>query len=211
MTPIRHLFWDFDGTLYDSYPQVAQSFLRGLGALGVKDLPETDALMKELKVSVYHACCVYGEKLGLEPHAIMESYRSFHTKENVFPPYQGLEQCLRTLHEAGFRHYLYTHRDHKAIDQLEKDGLWTLFDDAVLRTDGYPDKPAPDALLALMERNRLLPECCAMIGDRDIDLEAGHNAGMIGILFDPDGYFDGYPTEMAVKSMQELSLQLLSE
>ena len=209
MTSIRHLFWDFDGTLYDSYPQVAASFLKGMAELGL-DLPSDDALMKELKASVYHACCVYGEKAGVDPQLIMQHYRSFHRKETVFPPYEGLESCLRALHQAGFRHYLYTHRDHKAIDQLQADGLWELFDDAVLRTDGYPDKPAPDALLALMERNQLTPAQCAMIGDRDIDLEAGHNAGMIGILFDPDGFFDGYPTEMAVHGMNELSASLLS-
>ena len=34
MKPIRHLFWDFDGTLYDSYPNVTHAFLCTLDELG---------------------------------------------------------------------------------------------------------------------------------------------------------------------------------
>ena len=37
MTGIRHLFWDFDGTLYDSYPAMTVSFLRGQKALGARE------------------------------------------------------------------------------------------------------------------------------------------------------------------------------
>jgi len=50
-----------------------------------------------------------------------------------------------------------------------------------------------------------------MIGDRDIDVLAGHNAGMKGILFDPDGYFPEFTdVELTVRSMKELADTLLS-
>ena len=84
-----------------------------------------------------------------------------------------------------------------------------LFEDAVLRTDGFPDKPAPDALLALMERNGLKPEECAMVGDRDIDIDAGHNAGMSGVMFDPDGFYAAHPAEIRARTMEELCRKLM--
>lgn len=211
MKGIHHLFWDFDGTLYDSYPQLLHSFTSGLKALSLDHLWSKAEILKRLKVSVYHAALVCAAESGKDVQEIMNSYRVFHEQESSFPPYGGLEQCLKTLHDAGYHHYLYTHRDRSAVDQLKQDDLWKLFDDAVLRTDGYPDKPAPDALLAMMERNHLSAAECAMIGDRDIDLDAGHNAGMSGILFDPDGFYAGYPAEMSVSSMAELCRMLLSE
>ena len=209
MKKVRHLFWDFDGTLYDSCPRVARSLARGLEAIGLGELADGETLLRLIKTSVYYAVLWCAEKSGEDAQTIMESYRGFHMQESDFAPYEGMAECLVKLKESGFQHYLYTHRNHAAIDQLKKDGLWDLFDDAVLRTDGFPDKPAPDALLAMMERNGLSAWECAMVGDRDIDIEAGHNAGMSGVLFDPDGYYKGYPVEMSASTMAELCCKLM--
>ncbi len=209
MNAIRHLFWDFDGTLYDSYPQITRAFERALEAIGLAGLATREELLRQLKKSVYHTALWCAQKSGMDVQAIVESNRFFHHQENCFPLYEGVESCLKALKEAGFHHYLYTHRDEVAVEQLRRDGLWTLFDDAVISTDGFPQKPAPDALLALMKRNSLQPGRCAMVGDRDMDIAAGHNAGMKGILFDPDGFYPEYPAELRVTSMRELTQELI--
>lgn len=204
MQPIRHLFWDFDGTLYDSYPQITHAFVQTLDALGQRGLFSETELLAALKVSVYYAACQCAQRAGLEPSNVMDVFHRYHAQEAAFPPYEGLESCLRTLHAAGIRHYLYTHRDWRAVAQLKQDGLWPLFTDSVTRQDGFADKPAPDALLALMARNNALPNECAMVGDRDIDILAGHNAGMRGVLFDPGGFYPKLKAEWRVSSMAEL-------
>lgn len=205
MRHVRHLFWDFDGTMYHSYPQISQAFLRGLDALGLGGLLTPLQLHMLLKRSVSEACQWCAQKSGMSAQAIWESYRISHSRERVFPPYEGLENTLKTLWGNGFHHYLYTHRDETAVEQLQRDGLWPLFEDAVVSTDGFPPKPAPDALLALMKRNGLSPEQCAMIGDRAQDIRAGHNAGMSGILFDPEGMYPDEPAELRCTSMPELA------
>ena len=204
MPPIRHLFWDFDGTLYNSYPQIAHAFGQALNELGQGGLISEAGLLALLKVSVYHAACHCAQKAGLEPAELIEVFHRYHAQEAPFAPYAGLEGCLRTLHEAGIRHYLYTHRDLRAVEQLKRDGLWPLFTDAVTRLDGFADKPAPDALLALMARNNAEPGECAMVGDRDIDILSGRNAGMRGVLFDPDGFYPDLKADWRVSSMAEL-------
>ena len=209
MSTIRHLFWDFDGTLYNSYPLLHHSFRSGLNAMGLGQLVTDEALMKLIKVSVFHAATWCAEQSGVDVQEIMASYRGFHKLEKKFPAYDGLADCLRRLHAAGYRHYLYTHRDGAAIVQLKADGLWELFEDAVISTDGFPSKPAPDALMALMARNQLTPDVCAMVGDRDIDIEAGHNAGMSGYLFDPEGFYPGYPAELHASTLTELADKLI--
>ncbi len=210
MKQVRHLFWDFDGTLFDSYPELSGSFMKGLKELELEGLLDHEQLMRLMKGSVGHAADWCAQQTGMTKEQILAPYRAFHALPHADPPYEGLADCLKRLHDAGYRHYLYTHSRQSAIDQLKREKLWQFFDDAVLGSDGFPLKPAPDALLALMERNHLTPEACAMIGDRDIDVIAGHNAGMKGILFDPDGYFPDFAdTELTVHSMKELADTLL--
>ena len=209
MKQVRHLFWDFDGTLFDSYPEICGSFMKGLEQLGLSHLLDQEKLMQLMKGSVGHAADWCAQQSGLTREEVLAPYRAFHNQPHNDPPYEGVADCLRRLHEAGFHHYLYTHSHQSAIDQLKRENLCQYFDDAVLGSDGFPLKPAPDALFSLMERNHLTPETCAMIGDRDIDAMAGHNAGMKGILFDPDGYFPDFKPELTVRSMQELADRLL--
>ena len=206
---IRHLFWDFDGTLYNSYPEVLRSFQRALKDLQMDGLFTQEELMGWLKLSVYDAALRCGKRAGVEAQTITSAFAPYHSQDMDFDGYPPLRESLEGLHQAGFRHYLYTHRDGRAVEKLKQDGLWNLFSDVVLRTDGFPDKPAPDALLALMKRNGLSPRQCAMIGDRPIDVEAGRNAGMEGVLFDPEGFYADYPVERRFDDLAELARDFL--
>ena len=55
--------------------------------------------------------------------------------------------------------------------------------------DGFPLKPAPDALNALIKRNGLKKDACLMLGDRDIDIGAGVNAGIGTLLYDDENRY----------------------
>ena len=210
MKPIRHLFWDFDGTLYDSYPNVTHAFLCTLDELGYPELVTPREALSLLKVSVFSAVQHCAGMAGLDVSRSLEVFSRYHAQESSFAPYTGLSECLRALRTAGVHHYLYTHRDRRAVEQLEQDGLWSLFSDGVTSEDGFPHKPAPDALRCLLARNAIDPATAAMVGDRDIDIEAGHNAGMRGVLFDPDGFYPNVQTELYARSMAELTRLLIS-
>ena len=197
----KHLFWDFDGTLYDSYPQILNALKQTLQSYSLPVPPDED-LLREAKILVSHALNTFGG--GLPQEELMARFQSFHHAIASFPLYEGTAQCLKTLQANGVRHYLYTHRSLTARKQLEQDGLWPLFSDFVTSEDGFPLKPAPDALLALARRNGLDFSECAMIGDREIDVQSGYNAGMSGILFDPENFYPDCRAEKHVRSMKEL-------
>ena len=208
MLKYKHLFWDFDVTLFDSYPQICRAFENTLreAALPVNAFGDDLAL---LKVSVFHALRAYAERFGVSEESLHTCFDKHHHAEGPFPPYDGLRDCLARLRDAGATHYLYTHRDARAWRQLESEGLRALFSDGVTAEDGFPYKPAPDALLALMKRHGLQPGDCAMIGDRDIDVQSGQNAGMAGILFDPDNFYPSLSAEGRAAGMAELTELLI--
>ena len=204
----KHLFWDFDGTLYDTYPQILNAMLHALRDFGLTDV-QPDQVMPWLKHSVYDAACHFAQLVGCDPKAIYNRHHQYHKLDDRFPPYDGLAECLKALRNAGCCHYLYTHRDHLSIKQLESDGMWQYFSDSVTSEDGFPSKPAPDALLHLLQKHRLEPASCLMIGDRGIDVESALNAGIAGAVFDPDGYYFGPQVSIVARSMAELEKMLL--
>ena len=70
--------------------------------------------------------------------------------------------------------------------------------------DGFPAKPAPDALNFLIQKHGLDRAQCVMLGDRDIDLDAGKNAGIACALFDPEGFYPDYDTPWRFSDMAAL-------
>ena len=104
MKPVRHLFWDFDGTLYDSYPNVTHAFLCTLDELGCSALVTPREALSLLKVSVFSAAQHCAGMAGLDVARVMEVFARYHARESGFAPYAGLGECLRTLHAAGVRH-----------------------------------------------------------------------------------------------------------
>ena len=61
----------------------------------------------------------------------------------------------------------------------------SLIDLAVGESAAVRKKPAPDAVLAVMRALSVSPAECVYVGDSDVDVETGRNAGVrtIGVLW----------------------------
>ena len=57
------------------------------------------------------------------------------------------------------------------------------FDDFVTAEHNFPHKPAPDAILYLIKKHNMNLNETIMIGDREIDVLSGKNAGIQACLF----------------------------
>jgi phosphoglycolate phosphatase-like HAD superfamily hydrolase len=130
-----------------------------------------------------------------EPYAKFNDLHHRTADSDITPPivpFEDAERVLAAVIERGGRNYIYTHRNHTVHYYLEKFGLTKYFSDILTAEEGFPWKPAPDALIALIERNNLDPRECVMIGDREIDGLSGKNAGIAGALVNyPDSLPDG--------------------
>ena len=176
----RHYIWDFDGTLFDSYPHITYTFCKLMAEAGRSvDPAEVDYM---LRLSFADA-----RKHFAMPDAVYEVFR-MRQREDFDPPvvpYPEIEAVLKALQDAGADHYIYTHRDTKSLHYyLDKYDLGKYFAGMITADDAFPLKPAPDALNALMARYGLQREDCVMVGDREIDIGSGKAAGMAGCLFD---------------------------
>lgn len=198
----KHLIYDFDGTLSDTYPCFTETLLELIKKYGISDTYEN--VYSNLKVSVGYALKQYD--FGKDS---AEARRDFHVIHDelapqIQKPYPEAEEILRYAMAQGHKNYLYTHSGKIVKILLEQWGIADCFEDIIDSTMKFPTKPAPNALNYLCEKHGLDKKDCIMIGDRDIDTDCGHNAGMKGCLFDPDHYYDNADVDYRIEHLLEL-------
>ena len=198
----KHLIYDFDGTLSDTYPCFTESILQTLKDYGLSDTYES--VYAKLKVSVGYTINCYD--FGKYYKEIRNHFHKIHDElaPKIQKPYPEAEEILRYAMAQGHKNYLYTHSGKIVKILLEKWGIADCFEDIIDSTMKFPTKPAPDALNYLCEKHGLDKKDCIMIGDRDIDTDCGRNAGMKGCLFDPEHYYDNADVDYRIENLLEL-------
>ena len=188
----RHFFWDFDGTLYDTYGRITRACVNALRDVGAS--ASYDAVYPVVKRSLDTCWRTFAAPLGVEKDAFLDAYHLHSETEGPesIRPYPGVRETLQAVIDGS------------AAKWLRYDGLEGLFTDAVTSLDGFPAKPAPDALNFLIQKHGLDRAQCVMLGDRDIDLDAGKNAGIACALFDPEGFYPDYDTPWRFSDMAAL-------
>ncbi|MBQ9167546.1 MAG: HAD-IA family hydrolase [Oscillospiraceae bacterium] len=178
---LRHFIWDFDGTLFDAYPVIIQN-LRDALARYSQDADPVEAMGLMLR-NIPYALTFYADKYGIRREELKNAYEEFHKQANAdiaAKPMAGVREVLERICETGRHNYIFTHRKlWETKLYLEKYGLKELFRELIgPESSCFAAKPAPDAVLYLMETFGMDPEETVMIGDREIDLGSGRNAGV---------------------------------
>lgn len=178
----RHFIWDFDGTLFDTYPVMAKAFRDTLLEVGFEE--DIEQIITHMKISIAHTFQHYQEKYGIRPD-VRDRFRMRRLEEEMKynAPFPGAEEICATIANSNRHNYLYTHRSSSAVEFLKKYGLYEYFTDFILKEDGFERKSSPQALNFLVQKHNIKKEEAIMIGDRDIDILAGKNAGMATCLF----------------------------
>lgn len=181
MAQIRHFIWDFDGTLFDTYPTIMEILRSALQEYGC-DCDPVEAMQLMLD-TIAVARDHYADIYGISREALKETYMRYHHKlipQFLAAPFPGAEAVLRRICQTGRFNYIFTHRDsQETAAYLKKHNLEGYFREIVCPdSPHFAMKPAPDAILYLMEKYAMNGENAVMVGDRDCDLESARRAGV---------------------------------
>lgn len=181
MAQIRHFIWDFDGTLFDTYPTIIQILRCALQEYG-HDCDGVEA-MKLMLDTIGFARDHYADKYGISREALAETYMAYHRKlipQFLSQPFPGAKEVLDGICKSGRFNYIFTHRiSDETNAYLKKHGLEGYFREIICPdSPGFAMKPSPDAILYLMKKYGMTGEDGVMIGDRDCDLESARSAGI---------------------------------
>ena len=203
MLKYKHIIFDFDGTLSDSYPAFVKAMRAVMQDYGIeKTDEEVYYLLKKYSTAYVFNNCGFGNN-KTEAKARFKAL-SDTLLRNEARPIDGTEEILRYIVENGGRAYVYSHSGDIVTENVKRWGFEKYFVDYQLGDTEFPRKPAPDALLNLMKKNDLKAEDCIMVGDRDIDVLAGKNAGMAGILMDTENYYSELIVDYRIDKLTDI-------
>ena len=183
------LIFDFDGTLIDSVPDLADATNAMLTTLGKTPYPlgsirnwvgngsrmlveralvgKIEVLEGELaKEAVDHAEQVF-----------FDAYKNISGSKTV--AYPDVDSGLRKLQAAGYELALVTNKPIRFVPKILQSFGWQDIFSEVLGGDSLSSKkPDPAPLLHVCEALNVTPEQAVMIGDSRNDILAGQNANM---------------------------------
>lgn len=176
--------WDFDGTLFDTYPHTMDAIQEAVRRLGFEqDRGELyEWLMHSIPYAHEHVRAKFGfdgekyENGLMYGRLIDELVGTDRTVQGG--PFPYTVRVLEEVERRGGRNFMFTHRVHDVYEFLDLYGLRERFARIVTLADGVKAKPSPEAIELLVKEYDLDPARTVMIGDREIDVLSGSNAGV---------------------------------
>lgn len=111
----------------------------------------------------------------------LDEFRSYYGehKEDHTAPYPGIIPMLDAMRESGLTLAVLTNKDHAAAAPLiERYFGPDRFALVQGRIDAFPPKPAAPITLHVLEQLGADPAATLYVGDSNVDIQCGHNAGM---------------------------------
>jgi phosphoglycolate phosphatase len=185
---LRAALFDLDGTLIDSAPDLAASVNIVLGLHGFLPLPLPAVVamigngIRKLVERAFAAngVTLAGAALDAAYGDMMEVYGGNLTASTVLMP--GARETLAAFRDAGVKIAVVTNKPQALTEAiLEHFGLAALVDTAVGGDAGFERKPAPDMLLAALERLDAPRTEAIMVGDSHADIVSAKAAGIFAI------------------------------
>jgi len=178
MKSVRLLIFDLDGTIADTLEDITASVNFALTRLGRPPVPR-DAVRRFV-----------GDGLdALLSRALGDRVESLADARGIYIVHHSRHQGDRSRLYPGVAETLYFYRSiplalisNKTMDfvqpLLDRLGIGTTFRMVIGADSGLPLKPAPDAVLRILQDLQVPAEQAAMVGDGTTDVRAGRAAGI---------------------------------
>ncbi|EMF0386614.1 HAD-IA family hydrolase [Enterococcus faecium] len=198
---MKNYIWDFDGTLFDTYPAMVDGAWQALKVFGIS----MDKKEIYFKMKKYSTSYLINES-NLNAKEFNELFHRYEKESTeVSRPFPETKQVLEMLKDNGGRHFILTHRlTESTWGLLKEHRLAHLIEEVVGIDQDFPRKPNPASLNYLIDTFHLERTDTMMIGDRRLDIEAGKNAGVATCLYDIDHFLGEIPADYVVGNLNEI-------
>ncbi len=188
MKNYRHIFFDFDGTLFDTSEGVFNSFDHALKSFGMP-LPGHDSYHKLIGPPLMVSFTQHFGFSEEKAREAMKKYREYYTPNGVneLKIYEGIPALLERLHNAGKKIYVATSKPEPYVHKLlPRFGIMQYFDFIGGADMEETRVKKVEIINYVLEGAKITDkEDCVMIGDSHFDADGASEAGIdcIGVTW----------------------------
>lgn len=175
------IIFDLDGTLLDTLDDLADAVNHALQCFGLKTRTKEEVRSFVGNGVVNLMQRAVGEE-HLQQSNILAAFREYYKAhcEDKTKPYDGVMKLLTELKKRGIKTAVVSNKMDSAVKALTKTYFDGLIGDAVGENEaaGIRKKPAPDSLIAVMEKLGADKQSTVYVGDSEVDIQTADNAGV---------------------------------
>ncbi|OPJ56629.1 HAD-IA family hydrolase [Clostridium oryzae] len=200
---IKDIIWDFDGTLFDTYPGTVNALIKALEDSGINETNEN--VLNYLKVSDSFATTHFKQLYGLD-NTFLDRYAANKKdmRPEIIKPFPFAEEACRQFVALGGRNYIITHRGESTTKFLEYYGMKCYFTEIITKQYGFKRKPDPEAFVYLIEKYEINKSTALVIGDRECEILGGKAAGIKTCLYNINNISISIKSDFYIDSLKDL-------
>lgn len=184
--PYKCIIFDWDGTLMDSADKIVNTMQEAARRSDLP-VPSAPAVHQIIGISLTPAIArLFGLSCPVKTQEVVEHYKSVFVSydQTPCPLFLGTEQLLENTIDK-YRLAVATGKARRGLERAwQHTQTKSYFVDSCC-ADEAESKPSPDMLLQILERQKLAPEECLMVGDTSFDMQMAQSINMprIGVSY----------------------------
>jgi HAD superfamily hydrolase (TIGR01549 family) len=177
---IKSIVFDLDGTLMQSGSTIYKSVVLTLSEYNIHHTMSEEQFFTKIG---HHFQDIFNDfKIAVpDLDAFINQYKS-HYFDFIDETYlfENVHEVLAYLKSRKYFISLLTTKSQDQTDRIiDYFNLRNYFSAVIGRNKGIPVKPAPDSLLSICAVTKIPPEQTLMVGDTELDIQCGKNAGTL--------------------------------
>lgn len=186
---MKTCIFDLDGTLTDTLESLAFSVKETLKEMGLPQITTDECrsfVGNGARYLMERALEAAGDRELSRIEEGMEVYGRIFDENCTYlvTPYEGITETLKQMKDKGIKLAVLSNKPHQQTKKVvERIFGEDVFDCVQGQKEGIARKPDPDGIYRLLEEMQAGREECLYVGDSEVDVETGRNAGvrMVGV------------------------------
>lgn len=180
---INCCIFDLDGTLLNTIPSITHYINETFQKWGFSEISEEDTRRfigngaSKLIERALRSVGAYSEDVHAE---VLRSYNAAYDSDPYYltEPYRGIPELVLDLKERRVALAVLSNKPHSTTELCVRHFFGDSFDFILGGKEGVPLKPAKESTETVLRTLGKLPSATAFIGDSDVDILTGRNAGV---------------------------------